>query len=91
MSVFAVSMTIGTPDSARIWRHTSIPSEPGSIRSSKHQVGPGIPENLDRLVAVGDKSRLEPLTAKHDPEHLGEGGVVIDDEHSSFHGPHRSM
>src|SRR6202050_1719332 len=32
-------MTIGTPDSARICRHTSFPSEPGSIRSSSTKSG----------------------------------------------------
>ena len=32
-------MTIGTPDSARICRHTSMPSRPGSIRSSSTRSG----------------------------------------------------
>ena len=32
-------MTIGTPDSARIWRQTSMPSMPGSIRSSSTRSG----------------------------------------------------
>ena len=91
MSVFAVSMTIGTPGlGADLTAHVD------SVGARQHQVkqdqvGPGIPENFDRLVAVGDESRLEPLAAKHDPEHLGEGGVVIDDKHTTFHGPHRSM
>src|SRR6516225_9274540 len=57
----------------------------------QHQIRPGIPECLDRLIAVSYEGRLETLTAKHDTEHLGEGGVVIDDQHTSFHGPHRSM
>src|SRR5919197_1622966 len=35
VSLLAVSMTIGTPDSARIARATSIPLIPGSIRSSR--------------------------------------------------------
>src|SRR6202007_668048 len=29
--------------------------------------------------------------AQHDPQHLGEGGVVVDDQHATFHKPHRSM
>src|SRR3954469_4058172 len=39
VSLFAVSMTMGTPLSALIWRHTSIPSVPGSIRSSSTPSG----------------------------------------------------
>jgi hypothetical protein len=39
VSPLAVSMTIGTPDSARISLHTSMPSLPGSIRSSSTTSG----------------------------------------------------
>ena len=39
VSLLAVSITIGTPDSARIARHTSMPFIPGSIRSSSTTSG----------------------------------------------------
>ena len=39
VSLLAVSITIGTPDSARIARHTSMPFMPGSIRSSSTTSG----------------------------------------------------
>ena len=39
VSVFAVSMTIGTPDSLRIARQTSMPFMPGSMRSSRTTSG----------------------------------------------------
>src|SRR6056297_2833631 len=39
VSDLAVSMTIGVPDSSRIARHTSMPSMPGSIRSSSTTSG----------------------------------------------------
>ena len=48
-------------------------------------------ERLHGVIPVGDKSGLEALTAEHDAEHLGEGGVVIDDQYATFHRPHRSM
>ena len=32
-----------------------------------------------------------PSPRKDDPQHLGEGGVIIDDQHATFHIPHRSM
>ncbi|CKO65371.1 Uncharacterised protein [Mycobacterium tuberculosis] len=39
MSVFAVSITIGTPESARNTRHTSMPFIPGSIKSNNTRSG----------------------------------------------------
>ena len=39
VSVFAVSMTMGTPDSLRIARQTSMPFMPGSMRSSRTTSG----------------------------------------------------
>jgi hypothetical protein len=35
--------------------------------------------------------RLEALAPQDDAEHLGESEVVIDDQYSSSHGPHRYM
>ena len=60
-----------------------------------HRTFSPLAETLGRVplmgvIPVGDKSRLEALTAEHDAEHLGQGGVVIDDQHATFHGPHRS-
>jgi hypothetical protein len=71
----------------RICRHTSMPSRPGSIRSSRTRSGGLSRKAAEGLVAVGAEHRLEALAAQHDPEHLGQRGVVVDDEHPS----HRPM
>ena len=50
-------MMIGTPDSARIARHTSMPSMPGQHQVEQHEVGLGLAERGERLVAVGAERR----------------------------------
>jgi hypothetical protein len=60
----------------------------GQHEVKKHQVGPGLPERLQRLVAVVHERRLEALAAQDDAEHLGESKVVVDDQYASSHGPH---
>jgi hypothetical protein len=44
-----------------------------------------------RSVPVGDEGGLETFAPQHDAEHLGQSGVVIDDQHATLHNPHRSM
>ena len=56
----------------------------------QHKIGVSVPEHLHRLVPVGDEGRLESLATEHDAEHLGQGGVVVDDEDTTFHEPHSS-
>ena len=85
VSVFAVSMTIGTPDSARIARHTSMPSMPGQHQVEQHEVRLGLAEHRQRLVAVRAQRRLVALTAQHDAQHLGQRGVVVDDQYATLH------
>ena len=79
VSVLAVSMTIGTPDSVRIARQTSMPFMPGSIRSSSTTSGRSSRTAGSAPCAVADHGGVETLTAQHDGEHLGERRVVVDD------------
>jgi hypothetical protein len=51
----------------------------GQHQVEQHQIGPGLPECVKRLVPVGHERRLEPLPAEHDAEHLRERRVVVDD------------
>ena len=81
VSLRAVSITMGTPDSARISRQTSMPSLPGSIRSSSTTSGRNARNARHRLVTTGDDLAEEALVAQHEGEHLGQGGIVVDDEH----------
>ena len=52
----------------------------GQHQVEQHQVGPVVAERLERLVTAGDHPALEALLAEHDREHLGQRGVVVDDE-----------
>jgi hypothetical protein len=56
----------------------------------QHQVGTSIPERLHGVIAIGHERRVESFSPEHDADHFGEGGVVVDDQHTTFHGPHRS-
>ena len=59
----------------------------GQHQVQQHEVGPGLLEDADRAVAVGDEGRFVALAPQHDAEHLGEGGVVVDDQDSAAAGP----
>ena len=78
-------MTIGTPDSARICRQTSIPSGPAASGRAApgRAAGRGTPRAPCRRRR---RRRLEALAAQHDAEHLRQRGVVVDDQHASLHG-----
>ena len=80
-------MMIGVPLSARIARHTSMPGQARQHQVEQHDVGLGLAEGLQRAAAVRHEGRLEPVGAQHDAEHLGEGGVVVDDQHAGLHAP----
>ena len=54
-------------------------------------VGPRRAERGECVVAVGAEDRFQPFAAENDAEHLGQGGVVVDDQHSRLHGPHRGI
>ena len=81
-------MTIGTPDSARICRQTSMPSVPGSIRSSSTRSGLCSRNAASAWSPSAQNDGLEALAAQHDAEHLGQRGVVVDDQHASLHPRH---
>jgi hypothetical protein len=55
-------MTIGTPDSARIERQTSMPSRPGQHQVEQHEVGLGLAKRRKGPVSVAADRRLEPFT-----------------------------
>src|SRR5450631_1139865 len=59
VSVRAVSMTIGMPDSARIRRHTSMPSIPGSMRSNSTTSG-----RLSRNSAIAEDPLAQCTTSR---------------------------
>lgn len=63
----------------------------GKHQVQKHQIGLGLTESGQRLVAVGYERRLKTFTTQHDAEHLGQCGVVIDDKDSSLHKRHHPI
>ena len=60
--------------------------EPRKHDVEEHEVGPRLAERGDRLGAVGHMRDLEALVAQHDPQHLGEGEIVVDDQYPTLHG-----
>jgi hypothetical protein len=49
------------------------------------QVGLGLVEGGDGLVAGADEHRLEALLTQDDPEHLAQRRVVVDDQYPALH------
>ena len=82
---FAVSMTIGTPDSARMIRQTSMPDSSGSIRSSRTRSGLLGAEPRQRLAAIGGGDDPVALELERLDEGLPERRLVVDDEDRSCH------
>ena len=62
---------------------------PGEHQVEQDEVRPGVAEHAHRPGAVAAEDRVEALSAQHDAEHLGQGCVVIDDQHASPHSVHR--
>ena len=89
VSVLAVSITIGTPDSARICAADVDAVDAREHQVEQHEVGLVLPERRQSAVTVGAEERFEALTAQHDAQHLGQCCVVVDDEHASPHVFHR--
>ena len=86
VSVLAVSMTIGTPDSVRIARQTSMPFMPGSMRSSSTTSGRSsrtagsarVPSPTTAVSKPSPRSTMVSISAS--------AGVVVDDEYARLHG-----
>jgi len=57
----------------------------GQHQVEQHDVGTLATERAQRGISVGHHRGLEALTAQHDAEHLGEGGVVVDDQDAGLH------
>jgi hypothetical protein len=57
----------------------------GQHQVEQHEVRLVLAEHGERLVAVGAQGRLVALAAQDDAEHLGQGGVVVDDQHAALH------
>ena len=60
----------------------------GQHQVEQHQVGPQFAHRGQRLRAVGDHRGVETLVAQDDGEHLGQRGVVVDDQNPLPHGVH---
>jgi len=59
-------------DTMRRW------AEDGTMKTTRSDGG-------QRLIAVEHEERFNAFAPQHDAEHLGEGDVVVDDEHATFH------
>ena len=85
VSLFAVSMTIGTPDSA-----ADRPADVDAVHAGEHEVEqddvrPQVPDGRQRARAVADDGGVESLTPQHDGQHLGQRRVVVDHQYARLH------
>ena len=78
-------MTIGTPDSVRIARQTSMPFMPGQHEVEQHDVRPEVADGGQGPRAVADHGGVEALTPQHDGQHLGQCRVVVDHQYARLH------
>ncbi len=60
---------------------------PGQHQVEQHQVRADLAHRGECLRTVADDEGFEPLTLQHDREHLGERGIIIDDEDPWLHAP----
>ena len=81
----AVSITIGTPDSARMIRQTSMPGQLGQHQVEQHEVRALGAEAGQRLAAVGRRDDPESVGFERVDQRLAQGGLVVDDEDRSCH------
>ena len=63
-------------------RHTSVPDMPGSMRSSSTRSAPCWSNCATASVPVAGDADLEALLAEHERQGVGEGLLVLDDEHT---------
>ena len=74
---------IGTSLSARSRRQTSTPSSRGQAEVEDDEVGDELLGGAQRLDAVGRGAHLVALLAQRAAQHVGDLGVVLDDEHAA--------
>ena len=55
------------------------------MRSSSTRSGRIAAEQLERLGAVAGELRLVALGREHDADHLGDGGVIVDNQDARVH------
>ena len=77
----------GMPDSSRMRAHTSMPSMPGSMRSSSTRSGFDDRKAASAPVPSPQKMRLEALGAQHNADHLRKCGVIVNYQNSRVHLP----
>ena len=65
------------------------PVHAGQHQVEQHQVGLELAQRGQRTSTVGDHRGVEALPAQHDGQHLGQGGVVVHDQHACLHAQHR--
>ena len=82
---FAVSITIGTPDSARMIRQTSMPGQLRQHQVEQDEVRLLGAELAERRAAVGGLDDAEAFELEGLREGLAEGRLVVDDEDRSCH------
>jgi hypothetical protein len=76
----AVSITIGTPDSARMIRQTSMPGQLGQHQVEQDRGPVARPELVERCAAVGGLRRPEAFGLEGIGEGLAQGRLVLDDQ-----------
>ena len=82
-------MTIGTPDSARMMRQTSMPGQLGEHQVEQDEVRPLGTELDERLAAVGRRHDPESVGLERVDQRLAQCRLVVDDQDRSCHLPFR--
>ena len=78
----AVSMMTGTDGARRSARHTSVPDSPGSMRSSSTMSAPLRSNSASASGPVRGDRDLEALLAQQVGQRVGDGLLVLDDQHA---------
>ena len=84
-----MSIRIGTPDSRRMMRQTSMPESSGSIRSRTTRSGRCSRNGGSASRAVGGGDDAEAVGVERLGERLAQGRLVVDDEDRAGHRCHR--
>jgi hypothetical protein len=77
---FAVSMMIGTVERARSSRHTSVPGQAGSMRSSSTRSAPRWSKAVIADGPVGGDLHLVALALEQEAQRVAEGDLVLDEQ-----------
>ena len=83
-------MTIGTPDSARMIRQTSIPDRCGQHDVQQDEIGALGAEAGERLSAVRGGDDPEPIALERLDQGLAQRWLVLDDQDRTCHRPQHS-